>query len=79
MTIKDGGPAFPQTTPASPYAEPFLSGMWLRDYFAGQALAGFLAALKTAPRQQNEVATFMEAAALASYQIADEMLKERAK
>ena len=33
---KDGGPAFPVETTATPYAP----GMSLRDWFAGQALAG---------------------------------------
>jgi hypothetical protein len=45
--IKDGGPAFPRAatfidatdSPGGDYYEP-VDGMSLRDYFAGQALAG---------------------------------------
>jgi hypothetical protein len=49
--IEDGGHAFPvcfeggQNSGESPY---FHEGMSLRDYFAGQALAGFLPALSHA-------------------------------
>ena len=40
-TIKDGGPAFPNSVqPDFQWAE---TGMSLRDWFAGQALAGLLA------------------------------------
>ena len=48
MSDNDGGPAFPK--PRDPYpncdGEPYPSratGMTLRDYFAGQALVGFIA------------------------------------
>jgi hypothetical protein len=37
----DGGPAFPRS--ANPPYNSFANGMSLRDYFAGQALAGLLA------------------------------------
>jgi hypothetical protein len=37
-TKDDGGPAFPIETTATPYAP----GMSLRDWFAGQALAGLV-------------------------------------
>lgn len=45
---KDGGPAFPEHVAISPSGDIFgshyySSGMSLRDYFAGQALAGILA------------------------------------
>lgn len=44
--IDDGGPAFPiVTTEMSEHVEP---GMTLRDWFAGQALAGFLPGLSIA-------------------------------
>lgn len=39
--INDGGPAFPEEGPRVPGF--FQSGMSLRDWFAGQALAGMLA------------------------------------
>ena len=39
-TIDDGGPAFPAMLPGGNYCTP---GMSLRDWFAGQALAGLLA------------------------------------
>ena len=39
--IKDGGPAFPQTSPYSVAINP--EGMSLRDYFAAKALQGFCA------------------------------------
>lgn len=38
--IDDGGPAFPSPCSAD---EPWLKGMSLLDWFAGQALAGYLA------------------------------------
>ena len=43
MTINDGGPAFPSV--GEGFGNPSYSapGMTLRDYFAGQALAGLLA------------------------------------
>jgi uncharacterized protein YodC (DUF2158 family) len=36
--VKDGGPAFPIETTATPYAP----GMTLRDWFAGMAMSGAL-------------------------------------
>ena len=56
--------AFPVIVPNE--VEQWESGMTLRDYFAGQALAG--------PCRQMEDA---EAIAKVAYQIADAMLKER--
>ena len=43
--IKDGGPAFPNPALANEGFSPSydMSGMTLRDWFAGQALAGLLA------------------------------------
>lgn len=55
---KDGGPAFPQ-------------GLSLRDYFAGQALAGWLASFPTdAVVRAPKVASF-------AYEIADAMIAAR--
>jgi len=68
--VKSGGnSAFPraegETTPA-------LEGMTLRDYFAGQALAGLTAALANDP--DFDLRVFLVADC---YRIADEMLEER--
>jgi len=41
--INDGGAAFPLYVPETPNAELIRQGMSLRDWFAGQALAGILA------------------------------------
>jgi hypothetical protein len=40
--INDGGPAFPNRGDNTP-ANQIYDGMSLRDYFAGEALAGYLA------------------------------------
>lgn len=61
----DGGPAFPCTTMHD------FKGMSLRDYFAGQALAGYLANAKA----ESRVAVVAEWA----YDYADAMLAERQK
>ena len=58
----NGGPAFPVA---------LLPGMSLRDYFAGQALAGLLACYKTAGSKQDF--------AIDAYTQADAMLSERQK
>ena len=65
---KDGGPAFPSVHQRS--YEPTV-GMPLRDYFAGQALAGLLSDpnINFCP---HEIANI-------SYQLADAMLAEREK
>ena len=60
----DGGPAFPGNS-GNP-------GMLLRDYFAGQALAGLLA--KTTVN--HEVVNYQ---ARTAYSMADAMLVERSK
>lgn len=72
----NGGPAFPhldlyagagnsQPTPTQ------YNGMSLRDYFAGQALAGLLACYKTAGSKREF--------AIDAYMQADAMLAERQK
>jgi hypothetical protein len=46
MIERDGGPAFPTTGETDAFGEnvqAFTPGMTLRDWFAGQALAGLLA------------------------------------
>lgn len=60
-TEKNGGPAFPFAT--------YPSGMTLRDWFAGQALAGLVSNKERNPRGDAQL----------SYKCADEMLKEREK
>ena len=70
MSEKDGGPAFPLNSPsATPEYMPKRDGMSLRDYFAGQALAGLLANPNTRETRTDT--------ALAAYFIADALLKAR--
>lgn len=71
--MKDGGPAFPSIIPiehsemqGKDYPNFTESGMSLRDWFAGQYVAGRRSALEN----------FAESANLA-YQFADALLKER--
>lgn len=64
--IDDGGPAFPRNAELGYRPH---DGMSLRDYFAGQALAGLLANPNIGPRQGMEA----ERAAMA-YAQADAML-----
>ena len=64
--IKDGGPAFP-----IPYGQVMSDegrGMTLRDWFAGQALAGYLA---------NGGAAFWDRDAQNAYAAADAMIAAR--
>jgi hypothetical protein len=71
MTINDGGPAFPMSYDNSlAYTYPSHQGMTLRDWFAGQALAGMCAV--SVPRS-TKAETFADSA----YVLADEMLKAR--
>lgn len=73
MTKPDGGPAFPAATDNR-------SGMSLRDWFAGQALAGLAAVfadydyVKTAAENGMTVPEFT---AKRVYEYADAMLAER--
>lgn len=73
---KDGGPAFPTDDyvpfPAGGGHRVRTGGMSLRDWFAGQALAGLIAA--GAPRASGPGAIAHDA-----YLFADAMLKEREK
>ena len=63
----ESGPAFPCDD------MPGYSGLTIRDYFAGQALAGYLATA--------DVMSILnpEAEARTAYEIADAMLRERDK
>ena len=75
--INDGGPAFPQND-LSTYnmgpAEKNNGGMTLRDWFAGQALAGFMAGYFANPDngdlENDEIAMFV-------YEQADAMIAAR--
>jgi hypothetical protein len=83
--IKDGGPAFPiDIDQFGPHRDDVVvghHGMSLRDYFAGQALAGVLANHHLLVRVDSEspTATTREAAAAYAYAVADSLLDVRAK
>jgi len=69
MTDKNNGFAFPQSNPDVAYSDYIGGGMTLRDWFAGQALAGVLA---NSPRDlyEHDYAVF-------AYKCADAMLAAR--
>ena len=69
-------PAFPNIGNSTWNLTPS-EGMTLRDYFAGQALAGGLALVRTGQLPASVSAS--EVIAKAAYEIADAMLQERAK
>lgn len=72
--INDGGPAFPGAElPGHPKHPP---GMSLRDWFAGQALTGFLSH-PAVLRYKGEVADREFHYAAMAYELADAMLKQR--
>ena len=71
MELKDGGPAFP----ASNHMGQNL-GMSLRDWFAGQALMGIIAAEE--PLEQESLA-MPDATAKWAYNMADAMIAWRGK
>jgi hypothetical protein len=66
-----GGAAFPRFVPEGHYnGSVDEQGMSLRDYFAGQALAGYFAAPNTYHRSATDCASYM-------YEMADAMLAAR--
>ena len=69
--INDGGPAFPVTGCVHPNGNAMV-GMTLRDYFAGQALAGILMNYTTAKFGLTEISVANHA-----YKLADAMLVAR--
>lgn len=76
--LNDGGPAFPFPSDDGPGQFPPARGMSLRDWFAGQALAGILAGGFADTIPHDDVNGGGDAAFFA-YQYADAMLAERAK
>lgn len=68
LKIENGGPAFPSVPVSSETPEKY-SGMSLRDWFAGQALAGYVAA-QSDDLEPGYYATI-------AYEIADAMLLAR--
>lgn len=76
MSEKDGGPAFPVPNYVNAQGETYEStprGMSLRDWFAGQALAGILAD----PNCDPIVGDSLKELAHGAYACADAMLKAR--
>lgn len=79
--INDGGPAFPQPDLSGQGIGPNdrgMEGMTLRDYFAGQALAGMAATISS--DYVNELADGIRGghpAAKAAYRVAEAMLLAR--
>ena len=69
---KDGGPAYPLNASISGVPVNKTAGMSLRDYFAGQALAGWFATQwpKGDDDERSEVAEIC-------YEMADAMLEAR--
>jgi len=75
--MKNGGQAFPGeqgSTPDGLWNQTYDSGMTLRDWFAGQALIGWLASFGP-----NGNVEHMPSLAGFVYEVADEMLAERDK
>lgn len=74
--INDGGPAYPVQSIYVEDQDTNSRGMTLRDYFAGQALAGWLASYSpemSHPVGRNKAADIADL----SYEMADEMLNAR--
>ena len=65
---KDGGPAFPRSRDSAGSQE----GMSLRDWFAGQALMGWVSDPEIGGFDQDKIAA-------ACYELADAFLAEREK
>lgn len=73
--INDGGPAFPRPATkgsAGSIIRESQNGMTLRDYFAGQALAGFRPNYTTSKFKLTEISV-----AVYAYKFADAMLAAR--
>jgi hypothetical protein len=72
----DGGPAFPAHHFDMSDTE---HGMTLRDYFAAKLAPAALAAIASRQHQADQDETVPESIARIAYNVADAMLKERAK
>jgi hypothetical protein len=76
--LNDGGPAFPFISDHT-YPTTINDGMTLRDYFAGQALAGILSAREYTPFRDRMGITEIRFHAMVAYDQADAMLAARKK
>ena len=76
--INNGGPAFPVVRmPLDPDNMLNRPGMSLRDWFAGQALAGMAASPYWCENVQANRKDYTDSLAEAAYAMADSMLKAR--
>lgn len=75
----DGGPAFPSEQGYTPqgWNQTYDAGMSVRDWFAGQALAGMLA--QPSSDDPDSAAILISSYAKDAYRYADAMLLERKK
>ena len=79
---QDGGPAFPEKLEkviGPDLVQIYKPGMSLRDWFAGQALAGILPARDASPKGSAFTETEAEWIAQKAYEQADAMLEARKK
>ena len=74
MNKKDGGQAFPHDYKDGHWPE---HGMSLRDWFAGQALAGLYSSSAKVMQPEMDGIKGIQFVASVAYQIADAMLAER--
>lgn len=76
-TPNDGGPAFPNV-PSDPGYTKWDQGMTLRDWFAGQIVAGMAASQYWSENFQN-MEVMLDYATRTAYAAADSMMKARSK
>lgn len=83
---ESGGPAFPRPVSVDPTHGTLpdgddvireQEGMSLRDWFAGQALAGLLASTHNGRRKDESAERYMRIMAIGAYDFADAMIRER--
>jgi len=81
MSKKDGGPAFPNANefPGEHGGTKVYLGMTLRDWFAGQALGGWLSRGLTVDSTKDHISTIAVNHAFWAYRCADAMMAEREK
>ena len=80
MTPQDGGPAFPATVyDKAQHLWYEVPGMSLRDWFAGQALAGLAACPTTSLNNGMRGKNTSTGHAALAYEMADAMLAKQAK